>query len=205
MRPRLFNLIALSVSVTFTDMGTAAVTGKAAEAEQLRIIKVMTDQLRGRIDRLPVLIPPDHPVGAIKEQVVTLNRDSVVLEGQRFDGIVVTAPEAKAAFAWAFAAPVNCASWYILREKGDMKGFANFLRQTRSQVPLAASMKPEAVENVTFQTLSSQSWSPKERYVIWFRFTDDRPAEVSLRAGFFARSSLSNHALPSLLFPESGK
>ena len=191
--------------MTGNNVGTAAVADKAAEAEQVRIVTVMSEQLRARIDQLPVLIPPDHPLGKIQEKVVTLNREAVVVEDQRFDGIVVTAPEAKASFAWAFAAPVNCASWYILREKGDMKGFTNFLRQTRSQVPLAASMKPEGVENVTFQTLGNQSWSPKERYVIWFRFTDDRPVNVSIRAGFFARPSLSNNAVPSMLFPAPGK
>jgi hypothetical protein len=148
-----------------------------------------------------VLIPANHAFGKIEEQLITLNRDAVVVDGQRFDGIVVTAPEAKASFAWAFAAPANTASWFILREKGDMKGFTNFLRRSRSQVPLARAMKPESVENVTFQELKSAAWSPNERYILWFRFTDESRAEFSIRAGFFDRASLNINGLPMLLFP----
>jgi hypothetical protein len=129
----------------------------------------------------------------------------VVVEGQRFDGVVVVAPEAKATFAWAFASPPNLASWSILREKGDMKGFTDFLRRTRAQVPLAAEMKPVAVPNLIFQKLDSARWSANERYILWFRFTDDAPAEFSIRAGFFDRPSLNNNALPALLFPPTGK
>jgi hypothetical protein len=179
----------------------AATPPSAAEAQQLQIIKTMSDQLRARIDQLPVLIPASHPLDKIEERLVTLNRTSVVVEGQRFDGVVVVAPEAKASFGWAFVSPANAASWYIFREKGDMKGFADFLRRTRAQVPLAAAMKPETGANVTFQKLDSAQWQPGERYILWFRFTNDTPAEFTIRAGFFARPSLNGNALPSLIFP----
>ncbi len=165
----------------------------------------MSDLLRACIDQLPVLIPAGHPLAKNEERSVVLNRNAVVVEGQRFDGVVVVAPEAKATFAWAFASPPNVASWYILREKGDMKGFTDFLRRTRAQVPLAAAMKPEAAANVTFQKLESARWSPRERYILWFRFTDEAPAEFSIRAGFLDRPSLNNNALPALLFPPGGK
>src|SRR5688500_2869535 len=167
------------------DSALAATPAKQSEAQQLRIVKAMSEELRARIDQLPVLIPANHPLARAREQTVTLNRNAVVVEGQRFDGVVVVAPEAKASFAWAFVSPINSASWYILREKGEMKGFADFLRRSRSQVPLAAAMKPEIVANVTLQKLDSGQWSPNERYIVWFRFTDDKPAEFSIRAGFF--------------------
>jgi len=196
---------AVGIAAVFVHVSLAATAPSPSEAELLRIIQAMSEPLRARIDKLPVLIPAEHPLAKIEERTVTLNRDAIVVEGQRFDGVVVTAPEAKASFAWAFAAPANTASWYILREKGDMKGFGNFLRRSRSQVPLAAAMKPESAANVTFQQLESAAWSPKERYILWFRFTDDTPATFSIRAAFFARPSVNNNALPAMLFPAAAK
>jgi hypothetical protein len=202
---RLRKLFSVGIAVVLVNALSAATAPKLSEAEQLRIIQVMSEQLRAKIDKLPVLIPANHALGKIEEQLVTLNRDAVVVDGQRFDGVVVTSPEAKASFAWAFAAPANTASWFILREKGDMKGFTNFLRRSRAQVPLAKAMKPESVENVTFQELKSTAWSPNERYILWFRFTDESPAEFSIRAGFFDRPSLNMNGLPMLLFPADAK
>jgi hypothetical protein len=198
---RIPKVIALSLGFALANTLAAAAAPKLSEAEQLRIIHAMSEQLRAKIEKLPVLIPAHLLLERIEERLVTLNRDAVIVDGQRFDGVVVTAPESNASFAWAFAAPVNVASWFILREKGDMKGFSNFLRQTRAQVPRTAAMKPEGVENVTFQALNSAAWLPTERYILWFRFTDDTPAEFTIRAGFFPRPSLNNNALPLLLFP----
>jgi hypothetical protein len=180
---------------------TSAADPKSAESEQVRIIQAMGEQLRARIDKLPVLIAAEHPVGQISEQMFTLNQNAVVVEGQRFDGLVITAPGAPATFAWAFVSPPNAASWYILREKGEMKGFANFLRRPRSSLPLSASMQPQSGSDVTFQKLDASAWTPTERTIVWFRFIDDSPAAITLRAGFFARPSLNNNALPALLFP----
>jgi hypothetical protein len=197
---RFLTIVAAVVVVSASAVSTSAATAPS-EAEQLRIIHAMSELLRARIDQLPVLIDAGYGVGKVAEKIVTLNREAVVVEGQRFDGVVVIAPKEKASYAWAFAAPANSASWYILREKGDMKGFANFLRRPRSAVPLASEMKPESVTELTFQNLGSASWVAGERYVLWFRFKDDVPATLTLRAGFFAKSSLNNNALPALLFP----
>jgi hypothetical protein len=179
----------------------AAPAPAVSEADQHRIIQAMSEVLRARIDKLPMLIPAGTPLGQITERTVALNRDAIVVEGQRFDGIVVTSPREKASFAWTFVSPANNASWYIVPEKDEMRGFANFLRRTRAQVPLAAAMKPESGPELTFQKLDSPAWSPNERYLLWFRFKDDAPAEFTIRAGFFARPTLNNNALPSLLFP----
>ncbi len=179
----------------------AAPAPTVSEAEQQRIIQAMSEQLRARIDTLPVLVPADAARGKIAERTVTLNRDAVVVDGQRFDAVVVTSPREKSSFGWAFVAPANSASWYIVREKGEMKGFANFLRRTRAQVPLASAMKPESGSELTFQKLDSTAWSPGERYLLWFRFKDHEPAEFTIRAGFFIPPSLNHNSLPALLFP----
>jgi hypothetical protein len=199
--PRRHCLIVVLLPAIFAAFVSAAPAPAVSEAEQLRIIQAMSAPLRARIDKLPVLIAAGSPLGKIAEQTVTLNRDAVVVDGQRFDGVVINAPKEKASFAWAFPAPANSTSWYILREKGEMKGFANFLRRPRSQVPLAAAMKPESRSDLTFQKLDSTAWSPGERYILWFRFNDAAPAELTIRAGFFDRPSLNNNALPALLFP----
>ena len=186
------------VSIAVSPLGGAE---GPSQAVQLRIIETMSGLLRARIDQLPILLGAGQPVGKTEERLLTLNRDAVIVDGQRFDGIVVTAPAEKSSFAWAFASPANAASWYILREKGEMKGFANFLRQTRAPVPSAAGLKPKTVESITFQRLDSAAWVPNERYLVWFRFTDATPVEMTFRAGFFARPTLNNNALPALLFP----
>jgi len=171
------------------------------QAEQLRIIAAMSEKLRERIDELPVLLPAGQPLATVNEVTVTLNTQAVVVDGQRFDGVVVTAPAETASFGWAFAAPTNVASWYILRAEGEMKGFANFLSRPRGSVPAAAGMKPVDVPKITFQKLDSASWAAGERYILWFRFKDEAPAELTLRAGFFAKPSLNANALPVMLFP----
>ncbi|HEX2099364.1 MAG TPA: hypothetical protein VHF69_01805 [Candidatus Synoicihabitans sp.] len=196
-----FGLLACAIALGLPAASANAASPKAAESEQLRIIGVMSEQLRARIDRLPVLLEPERAVGDVKEVTVTLNRNPVVVEGQRFDGLVVTAPPTAATFAWAFVSPANAASWYIFREKGDMKGFSNFLRQPRGKFPAAAAMQPTNGDTVALQALASTHWTPGERYIVWFSFKDEVPAELTIRAGFFARSSLSNHHLAALLFP----
>lgn len=190
----------LGLLAGFAGGGSFAAT-PAEEAEQLRVIGVMADQMRERLDDLPVLINSGHAVGQVNEITVTLNQNAVIVDGQRFDGVVVTAPGEKASFAWAFPLPPNAVSWYILRAEGDMKGFANFRTQPRPTLPAAAAMKPTGVEKITLQKLDSASWSANERYVLWFRFKDETPTEVTLRAGFFAKPTLNPNGLPALLFP----
>lgn len=197
--PLLLSLLLLVASPSF---GAAAPT--AAEAEQLRIIQAMLVELRTRVDRLPVLLAADQKVGETADLTVTLNRDPVVIEGQRFDAVVVTAPATKASFAWAFPGPVNLASWYIARADGDMKGFGDFLRRPRTAVAgRADAFAPTDVTQLTFQRLDSGAWVGGERYLLWFKFKDATPTEITLRAGFFPAPKLSNAQLPALLFPPS--
>jgi hypothetical protein len=199
-----FAVISFFVLVLGHGASIARAAG-SAEAEQLRIVQVMAEGLRARIGDLPVLLAPAHPLGKIEERTVTLNRAPVIVEGQRFDGLVVTAPDVKASYAWAFASPPNVASWYVVREQGETKGFSNFVRRPRASLPNAAEMKPQDVPMVTLQKLDSDSWSPGARYILWFRFTNDTPAEFSLRAAFFPTVSLNNNRLPALLFPAGTK
>lgn len=202
--PRSIRFVAAAVASVLVSTLVAA-NPKAAEADQLRVVQSMSVQMRARIDQLPVLIAADHSLAKIEERTVILNRNALVIEGQRFDGVVVVAPPGKASFGWAFVSPANVVSWYVLREKGEMKGFADFLRRPRPQYPLATAMKPEKGTTITFQKLDSAMWMPGERYVLWFRFNDEGPAEFSIRAAFFARPSLSNNALYSLLFPAEAR
>lgn len=192
--------LVFSFLVVFTACGPR-VAAAPDQAEQLRIIAAMAEKLRERIDELPLLLPAGHAVAQVNEITVTLNQQAVVVDGQRFDGIVVVAPAEKASFGWAFASPPNLAGWYILRAEGEMKGFANFLPRPRGSLPTAAEMKPTEVPTITFQKLDSGSWVAGERYILWFRFKDDTPTELTLRAGFFAAPSLNNNRLPALLFP----
>lgn len=183
-----------------STFGAAAPT--AAEAEQLRIIQAMVEELRARVDRLPVLLAADQQVGSTVDLTVTLNQDPVVIDGQRFDAVVVTAPATRASFAWAFGGPENLAGWYIARVGGEMKGFTDFLRRTRGVVAgRADAFVPKAATQLTFQRLDSAAWAVGERYLLWFKFKDATPSEVTLRAGFFSPSKLSNQQLPALLFP----
>ncbi|HEX2861535.1 MAG TPA: hypothetical protein VHN79_07835 [Lacunisphaera sp.] len=192
----------LSVLLLVSVLTTRAAAPTAAEAEQLRIIQAMVLELRARVDRLPVLLAPDQRVDEMANLTVTLNRYPVVVEGQRFDAVVVTAPATKASFAWAFPCPANVASWYIARVGGDMKGFGDFLRRPRAVAAgRADALAPTSVAQLTFQRLDSTAWLGGERYLLWFRFKDETPAEISFRAGFFTAPKLANAQLPALLFP----
>lgn len=177
----------------------AAAKGSAAE-EQLRIVHTMMDQMRTRIDRLPVLLPADQPVGVVQATTVTLNRDPVIVAGERFDGLVITAPATKAGFGWAFVCPPHATRWYVFREHGEMKGFTNFLRRPRDKLPGSDTLVPPEVTQVTVQKLDAASLAPGARYVLWFAFRDDAPATFSIRAGYFV-GNLTNERLAPLLFP----
>jgi hypothetical protein len=188
-------LVALACHVS------AAAAADASNAEQPRLVQTMSERMRARIDELPMLIPAKAPLATVRETTVTLNRNPVIVDGQRFDGVVITTPAAKAAFGWAFVSPTNASRWYVFRERGEMKGFTNFLRRPRAKLAAAAAeMKPTSVPNITFQKLDVASLSPEERYVLWFNFSDDAPVELSIRAGFFA-GTLTNERLPALLIP----
>lgn len=172
----------------------------AVNAEELRLVQAMSDRLRARIDELPVLLPAGQPVGQAADVTVTLNRTPVVVDGRRFDGIVFTAPSDPASFAWAFACPPNASRWYVFREHGDMRGFANFIRRPRAKGAAAVQLEPVDVPLITFQKLDAASLSPGARYVIWFGFKDDAPVQCSIRAGFYG-APLVNERLPGVLFP----
>jgi hypothetical protein len=194
-------IVALCLVTFAASYVSAAAKADAANAEQLRLVQAMSERMRARIDELPVLIPAKTTVATVHETTVTLNRNPVIVDGQRFDGIVITTPATKAAFGWAFVSPTNSTRWYVFRERGEMKGFTNFLRRPRAKLAAAAAdMKPTGVPNITFQKLDAASLSSDERYVLWFNFSDDAPAELSIRAGFFA-GPLTNERLPALLFP----
>jgi hypothetical protein len=161
-------------------------------------------ELRARVDHLPVLLAAGQKVGETADLTVMLNRDPVMVGSQRFDAVVVTAPATKASFAWAFPCPANVASWYIARANGDMKGFTDFLHRPRGVVAgRAEAFAPTDVTELTFQRLDSAAWSAGERYLLWFRFKDATPTEITFRAGFFPASKLRNPQLPLLLFPPS--
>lgn len=192
----------LSVSLALALPGLAfSAPLKPSEAEQLRVVQAMSEQLRGRIARLPVALGPDQPLGETRDVTVTLNEDPVIVEGQRFDGVVFTAPGTSASFAWAFPCPPNAARWYILREKGEMKGFGDFIQRPRGALRSSETWAPTSVTKMTLQKLNAAALVPGERYVLWFNFKDAAPAAFTLRAGFFAKPSLNNNGLPTLLFP----
>ena len=179
-----------------------AADAKAKEAELLRVVQEMSEQLRARIDDLPVLLAPEQALGEVREVTLTLNRASIVVEGQRFDGIVVATPASgKPWFGWAFAAPANVSRWYVLRETGDMQSFRDFLRRPRTALPGAESLEPNERPQVTLQKLERTHLEPGARYVLWFAFTDEAPTEITFRAGFFPGSAPANTRLPALLFP----
>lgn len=194
--------IVVAIATGLTAPLSAAPDAKAKEAELLRVIQTMSEQLRARLDDLPVLLAPEQTLGDIREVTLTLNRDSVVVEGQRFDGIVITAPATgKPWFGWAFAAPANVSRWYVLREAGDMQGFRDFLRRPRTELSGAESLEPKERPQVTLQKLEAPRLTPGARYVLWFAFSDEAPTEITFRAGFFPGAAPANTALPALLFP----
>ncbi len=198
----MFKVISVTSLLLVASLSAAPAAKSSTEAEQLRVIEEMSGKLRARLLQLPVALPAEQPPGQIRDLAVTLNRDPVRVDGERFDGVVLTAPATKASFAWAFVYPPNVSRWYILREGGEMKGFSDFIKKPRTGLPGADAWAPAGTQNVTFQRLNAAALLPGERYVLWFAFKDAAPAEITLRAGFFPSPSLNNSALPALLFPK---
>ena len=180
---------------------TWAAPQKASEAEQIRIVQQMSQEMRARIDRLPLLFPEATHVGMARDTRVRLNHEPIIVDGQRFDGIVFTAPATRASFAWAFPCPPTATRWYIFREKSDMSGFSDFIQRPRAGFGATQSWAPASVTKMTLQRLNAAALVPGERYVLWFNFKDSAPVELTVRAGFFDKQTLNNNGLPALLFP----
>ncbi len=124
-------------------------------------------------------------------QTITLNRDPLQIEGARYDGFRFTVNRGSVAagaaapdLVWAFVPPLNYHSWYIVPKNGDMRGFERFFRVERSILPDFDGREPWEASRVFLQMLPGDYLEDGQEYLIWFRFRDDKAAEMSLMLGF---------------------
>ncbi len=136
--------------------------------------------------------------GSPKRQTLTFNKNAVEIEGDRYDGIrfkvTRSGPETEKKLqhlAWAFVPPPNLHSWYIVAKSGKMTGFANFYTVGKDELPKFVSAKPDEAADLYLQNLDGEHLEEGQEYLIFFRFTDDKPVEMSLALGFATLKEVS--------------
>jgi hypothetical protein len=112
---------------------------------------------------------------------VTLNANKKKIDAVRFK-----TPEGDVKswnMKWEFIMPTGAAlaGWYILPEKGEMKGFDSFnaskdFKEEGAELP--------ASNKRTVQSL--KGLKPNTEYILWFAFKDDAAVEFNIRIGLTA-------------------
>lgn len=164
----------------------------------------MEKALRNKAGELPVLLSASARFGEVQENTVRLNRRPAVIDGERYDGVVLHTGDKPGSLAWSFVPPPNYSSWYILRVNGTMSGFRSFTTALRADLPSAGALAPTAISFVHLQGLDRESLSPNETYVIWFKFENDAPADFTVRATYVDKASVEPDEIRQLLFPDKG-
>jgi hypothetical protein len=129
------------------------------------------------------VISPASEAGKAQWAAVTLNQ-----RGKRVDAVRLRVPEGgRRDLVWAFAYPEKTLDrWYILPAKGPAgQGFKNFWKAT----PRQAFGSNEPKLKVIVQSHSGEYLEPGEEYVLWFRFTDDQPATLWIKAALLPQAA----------------
>src|SRR5688572_3939536 len=117
-------------------------------------------------------VPVSTEAGKALWHKVTLNS-----RGRQLDGIRFRVPEGEARdMAWAFIPPANVGSWYILPTSGEMEGFKQFFQPGIESV--LGKKGPAGAKKVILQSLPAANLKPGGEYILWFRFSDDKPAPL---------------------------
>ena len=138
-------------------------------------------EVRGLCETFPE-VKPHYVTGEMAFTPVLLNAAGTGFDAIRF--------RTKAGYnwklVWCFVYPppsrpddpewANLRNWYIVRRKDGMRGFGepgrSFLRAEYTDAPWRGK------RYLTIQELHSDPLMPDEEYLIWFRFSDERSAEM---------------------------
>jgi hypothetical protein len=101
--------------------------------------------------------------------------------------------------AWAFIPPANVGSWYILPTSGEMEGFKQFFQTGIESV--LGKKGPAGAKKVILQSLPAANLKPGGEYILWFRFSDDKPAPlyVAITMSPAAKTRLNQAAVTKAL------
>jgi len=126
--------------------------------------------LQNSFDQFPLLKPLKDDRGNAQFTRLTLNKKAVVFDGKRYDGFKFRVDrEGHSNFVWKFKINRHPIQWYIVPRTGMMNGFVEFGRLGKG---------------VIVQALDGAELENGQTYLIWFSFTDDRPAELSVAFTF---------------------
>jgi hypothetical protein len=163
----------------------------ASAAEEGAFLEVV----RARIATLPVLEASAEP-GAPKFTVVRFNASPILTAGERYGAIRVTCPPGKPlSLAWLFSDTTNIDEYGLVSRDGVRleTDFTRFIH------PATANADPEQELGGRHASSLPRPWDlfqlhmlgvparllkPGGEYIIWFRFSDQRPTDVLLAATF---------------------
>lgn len=175
--------------------------------------------IRARAATLPVLAASAE-AGSPKFTVVRFNAPPIITAGERYGAIrVVCPPDKPCSLAWLFSDTTNIDEYGLLSPGGAR------LEVDSTRVIHPATASPELDQEQTGRHASSlpRPWDifqlhmlgvparmlkPGGEYLIWFRFSDERPTDLLLAATFLDSGAKLEpadlppiFALPALLAP----
>lgn len=166
--------------------------------------------VRARIATLPVL-EPSVEAGAPKFVVTRLNAPPILTVGERYGAVRLTCPPDKAvSLAWLFSDTTNIDEYGLVSREGVRlePEFSRFIH--------AATADPDPERELAGRRTSSlpRPWDifqlhmlgvparvlkPGGEYIIWFRFSDQRPTDLLLALTFLdPAAKLETEDLPAI-------
>jgi hypothetical protein len=151
--------------------------------------------VRARIATLPAL-ETSAEAGSPKFMVVRFNAPPILTAGERYGAVRLTCPHGKPlSLAWLFSDTTNIDEYGLLSREGARlePEFSRFI------LPSTANADPEQEQEGRRASSLPRPWDlfqlhmlgvaarllkPGHEYVIWFRFSDQRPTDLLLAATF---------------------
>jgi hypothetical protein len=151
--------------------------------------------IRARAAALPVL-DASLEAGSPKFTVVRFNAPPILTAGERYGAVRVVCPPGKPfSLAWLFADTTNIDEYGLLsptgvRLEGDASRFIHpatasaDLEQERGGRYASSLPRPWDIFQIHVLGFPARLLRPGEEYLLWFRFSDQRPTDLLLAAAW---------------------
>ncbi len=151
--------------------------------------------IRARTATLPAL-EPSAEAGSPKFAVVRLNAPPILTAGARYGAVrVICPPDKPLSLAWLFADTTNIDEYGLLSPAGvRMETNATRsiqpatasadLEQERAGHPASSLPRPWDIFQIHVLGIPARLLQPGGEYLLWFRFSDQRPTDILLAATF---------------------
>lgn len=180
-----------TTSVIFTLLLWIGAAAFSCLAEDDKFLGV----LRSRLAELPVLTASSEP-GSPRFTVMRLNAPSIYTGGERYGAVKVVCPvDQPVALCWLFSDTTNIDEYGLLSSEGVRlePEFSRFIHPATANADpeqelagrrMSSLPRPWDMFQLHMLGVASRHLKPGGEYIIWFRFSDQRPTDILLAATF---------------------